>query len=433
MRYWDYSTFRLTGNLTVWLATLATAGLAWQWVLHRYRPRLRWSLRTMLAVVAGAAALCAWCVVERDRANEQDALLESSALTSDVYFERWGPKWLDLVGADRFRRRIVAAEFDTSEENDTFFERLTKLGSVRLLDVNPWSYGDSFVFTPRMAVSLGEMRQLRVLAVNCWGKNRNETKAGVRECLAAIGKLTQLERLRLEMREEDAHELACLGGLTNLKTLSLKIDSFHDAESFKRMNHSEVLEYLPPLPRLEALDLDGWRIGGEHLNRLDNLPKLKSLNLSATMASGTDLAKLGSLDSLEELGISESLATATAFESLAALKHLRAIHIELPTDERVQPVGERLILRAMFLFDDAAEVQPLHPATLPLDDGHELPVLSEELDGLNRALATLRRSHPGIVIDADYESFLQRVDRLQPDWVDDLATDKDMRRLLKRW
>ncbi|HJT32647.1 MAG TPA: hypothetical protein VJ783_11455 [Pirellulales bacterium] len=418
----------MAGNLAVWLTMLAVTGFTWQWLLDHYRPRLRWSLRSMLAAIAIGAAICAWFAVLRDRATEQDALLESFVNRRCVYFERWGPKWLDLFGADRYRRRIVAAEVDTFQQNDEFFERLARLRSVKLLDINPLNIDEPIVFTDRMAASLGEMRQLRVLVVDCSGDKRSETKTAIRECLMAIGKLDKLERLNLTMWEEDIHELARLAGLANLKTLSLEVFN-DDSDETKRAEVARTLPRLPPLPCLESLDLE-WEIGDEVLGRLAGLPRLRSLNLSITSVTDVGLAKLVPLDSLEELAISKDVATATAFKSLAALKNLRAIHIGGLAGTRIESVEDELARRAEFVFGDADNVEQLRSAALVLDDGHELPVLSAELNDLEISLAELRRSHPRIVIDADYGGFMERIDRLQPRWHNGSAIDSDMRRLL---
>lgn len=67
----------------------------------------------MLAMVATFAALCAWCVALRERANLQDPIIveaESMCDRPQLHFKRWGPRWLDLVGAERYRRCIVGSE-----------------------------------------------------------------------------------------------------------------------------------------------------------------------------------------------------------------------------------------------------------------------------------------------------------------------------------
>ncbi|HEV7223529.1 MAG TPA: hypothetical protein VGN42_12560, partial [Pirellulales bacterium] len=132
VRGWDYGAGRLAANLGIWFLMLALVALIWEWWLRRYRPRLHWSLRTMLVMVAVAAGLCAWCAAARNRAQEEDAL---TALAGDevFYVERWGPKWLDLLGADPFRRRIVGAFLMSmqTEEDEEILERLARLPDLR--------------------------------------------------------------------------------------------------------------------------------------------------------------------------------------------------------------------------------------------------------------------------------------------------------------
>lgn len=226
-RAWDYSARGLAANLLLWILMLAAIGLTCEWVFRRCRPRLSFSLRTMLVGVALLTVLCAWYAAARKRAVEQDAV-STLLKESGVYYERWGPKWLDLVGADRFRRRIIGVRVDQEAMNDELFERLGQLPGLRFLDVDPYLYDTPFVFTPGMAAALGEMRQLRMLSVNCLGDDSDKSFAAMDECFAAIGKLTQLERLRLSMWKKDTDDLGFLADLANLKTFIL--DMSEDSE-----------------------------------------------------------------------------------------------------------------------------------------------------------------------------------------------------------
>lgn len=430
LRVWDYSAARLAGNVLVCFMALAAAGIAWQSLLSRYQPRLRWSLKTMLVGVSLACALCAWCVATRNRADEQDELV-SLPLIGGVYFERWGPKWLDLLGADRFRRRIVAARVDYAGMHDETFQRLARLRGLRLLDITPWLYDSPFVFTGGMGDALGKMRQLRVLNVNARGESLTESRTATRECLAAIGRLAYLKRLRVEIYEEAGDSLNCLSGLTDLKALTLVIFPFNADDSDEAENPVEAptLKYLPVLLRLECLVLDEWEIGDENLGQLARFSRLKSLDLVPTSATDIGLAKLAPLDSLEELAIDEVIATADGFKALTALKGLKTVHIAGPAGYRAENRDDTVRRRAELVFGELEQEEHLQFAALRLDDGHELLVLSAELDALHEALAALRRSHPGIVIDARYPEFHARHD-LQARWLDSSRVGSDMQRLL---
>ncbi|HET6879769.1 MAG TPA: hypothetical protein VFI31_06430 [Pirellulales bacterium] len=431
LRVWDYSTARLAGNLLVCLVALVAAGLVCESLLKRYQPRFRWSLKTMLVGVTLACALCAWCVATRNRADEQDEI--SLSLIGGVYFERSGPKWLDLLGADRFRRRIVAARVDSPGMHEETFQRLARLPSLRLLDITPWLYDSPFVFTGGMGDALGKMRQLRVLCVDARGKGLTESRTATRECLAAIGRLTYLQRLRLEIYEEAGDSLNCLSGLTDLKALTLVIFPFKadDSDEAENSREAPTLKHLPVLPRLECLVLDEWEIGDESLGQLARFSRLKSLDLAETSASDIGLAKLAPLDSLEELAIDEVIATPNGFKALAALKGLKTVHIAGPAGYRAENQDDTIRRRAEFVFGEVEHEEDLQSATLRLDDGRELLVLSAELSTLHKALAALRRSHPGIVIDARYPEFHARHD-LQARWLDSARIGPDMRRLLSK-
>lgn len=110
---WYLSTGRLAVNVALWLLMLAAEGLGCEWPLRRYQPRFCWSLRTMLGLVGLAAVFFAWLANALDRANIQDRLTGTEAgwrrSCSPHGLERWGPKWLDLLGVDRLRRHIFYA------------------------------------------------------------------------------------------------------------------------------------------------------------------------------------------------------------------------------------------------------------------------------------------------------------------------------------
>ena len=57
-------------------------------------------------------ALCGWYAAARNRANVQDPIprRHGSSSRGRVWVEPRGPKWLNVVGADRYCRRIVGVE-----------------------------------------------------------------------------------------------------------------------------------------------------------------------------------------------------------------------------------------------------------------------------------------------------------------------------------
>lgn len=251
---WQHSAGRLAANIAIWLVILAAAGGTCEWLLRRYRPRLRWSLRTMLASVVLAAVLCGWFAVARERANVQDPLI---ALHPSLWLEQWGPGWLRLVGGDRYCRRIVGASLTVAAPDDRhdgkveeFLKRLPRLPNLKYLFVGVEHLTSAMddAFTR----ALRDAPQLRVLSIEgslSFGHTDEERVS--RKCLAAIGQLTELEHLSLERVRLDGDDLACLAGLTTLKTLRLD-----NVQPYPRSQEAHLLRRLPELPRLQTLDLE---------------------------------------------------------------------------------------------------------------------------------------------------------------------------------
>jgi len=128
------------------------------------------------------------------------------------------------------------------------------------------------------------MRRQRVLSIedNSIGGEQCEKQVW-HKSLAAIGNATQLKSVWLDIGMIDSTSLACLAGLTNLKSLS--IDFSIDQPSERRSGQSP-LEYLPPLPRLDTLELATSVVGDEDVKYLAALPSLKSLSLRSTRVTG---------------------------------------------------------------------------------------------------------------------------------------------------
>ena len=153
---WYWSLPRLAANVAMWLMLLAAASTLCEWLLRRYRPRLRWSLRALLAFVAVAALMCGWYAHARNRAAIQDPLvgLRVGYGMPLVFVDRCGPKWLDILGMDHLRRRVVSAKIGrysstsraTSNCSCNFPARLTCGASLISMSMNslppqPWRWG----------------------------------------------------------------------------------------------------------------------------------------------------------------------------------------------------------------------------------------------------------------------------------------------------
>ncbi len=289
---WYYSGGRLLANLAIWVMMLAAAGGACEWLSRCYRPCLRWSLRTMLAGVGLAALLCTWFVALRKQADLQEPLTATSY--GVVWFERWGPKWLDLVGADRFRRRVIGARLYTAADREDgrlegVFNQLSLLPEMRYL----------FVEGKPQTPDIADKRLL--IASSMW----------------------KLEYLRLRDMALHGKRLACLSRLTRLRRLDLS--GLSDAD--KDESGELLLADLPELPLLEGLDLQRSQIQDRDLRRLARLPHLKALSLAYSNVTGDGLAELRRMPALEELEIDAKMLSEAGLKMLAECKFLKSLHI----------------------------------------------------------------------------------------------------------
>lgn len=183
---------RLAIDAGYWLLILAAVGGVCEWLGRRYRPRLRWSLRRMLIGTAVAAACCGWFGVASRRARQQDEFIALFYHEGGwpggqaVWIERWGPRWLELFGAQRYCRHVAGAEFTCHDGQWTqsTLNRLKEMSGLRLL------YLKADRLSPAMVEALNAMPQLQVLEFAAHGVSEHPT---ARECLAAIARMSDLD------------------------------------------------------------------------------------------------------------------------------------------------------------------------------------------------------------------------------------------------
>lgn len=406
-----YSGARLACNAAIWLALLTAATGCCEWLLRRYPLRRFYSLRTALAAAGLIAAACGWYAAARDRAAIQDPLIaDVTARNGCVWVRRWGPAWLELLGADPFRRRIVgllpganAGGGDDEEPGDRkdreLLERLQRLPDLEFL------FFETERLTPALSDALSELRQLETLSieVDCLTPGAGDALADLGNvralsfrhtgscmddddeslthgCLAAIGRMAQLEILHLEGLTISDKDLACLAGLENLKSLSMTDITAAENFDVDVDDLPPLLESLPALPRLETLDLSCSEVDDRNLRYLTDLPRLKSLGLQNASVTVKGLAELAALGSLEELALSDELTTPAAL-ALRGFPRLRTVHLNANSSMGGMGMGD--------------------PAILALDDGAELHIAKDDLAAWRRAIELLRQARPGIVIDGD--------------------------------
>lgn len=424
---WFYSPARLAANVAMWAALVVGTSVACEWLLRRYGPRLRFSLRAMLAAVGLVAALCGWFVFAKRRADLQDQVFAQAPRAwggTAVKFQRWGPRWLDLVGADRYARSIVACGFPfairCTEERDGLLTRLAGLPSLRYLGC------DIERFTPGIAATINDMRHLRYLSIERVFDYKNEKERYRQEYLPPVGELDRLEELHLRNLSLDSKSLV---GLPRLKSLSLmELGYYQDAEvaheclvaignatgleyvdlygvkirgeslahlaalvklksltlSSIRSDAPSLLSHLPRLPRLENLDIRGSSVGDHDLGCLAALPRLRSLGLSNIRITATGVATLASLESLEELALSGDMISPEVLRSLCALNQLKTLRL---------------------YRDEKSNYGPF--AKVMLDNGKNFSVPERQVEAFRRELRAFRQARPAVVIEAD----LWRIDQ----------------------
>lgn len=395
----SYSPVRLAGNLAIWLVLLAAPAGACEWQLRRYRPGWRFSLRTLFVVTGLAAAFCAWFAVVRNRAAVQEPLIAYvKAHGGTVWGEQWGPRWFDQIGADRYCRRILSMgvkarrldkhyHYVNNNEVPGLLSDLRRLPDLQYLslevaELTPETIGalsqaqrletleiDINEMTPEegeaLAEALGGLRHLRVLSMSGMTVLNDDVP---RACLAAAGSLAQLEHLRLSGWFFAGEDLRLLAGLTNLKSLTMDdVDFGPDPPE-----SATLLASLPPLPRLEALDLRDTELVDGDLQYIARLSRLKSLNLSGIFITGAALADLTPLETLEELTIDARSVDSAGLSALAELKGLKKLHIDSIDEEAWQ---------SAYALSDA------------------LGLSIEEAEACLRAHAALRNANPRLVID----------------------------------
>lgn len=381
---WRYSLSRLAADVAIWLVMLTTPAAACEWLLRRYRPRWHWSLRTMLAAVGLLAACCGWFVYARDRANMEDALIDViQQWHGQVWLERWGPNWLDLIGADRYRRRIVAASLVIgviAGEQDQqavrgLLHQLSQRPGLRYLNLNTRE------LTPEVAGALIDFAELHALSIdNAWlpegaaetlGESLHRMprlrslylSPGARirrvapshaysfvgnheqvadNCLAAVAEATQLETLTLSKIALRGDNLARLAPLINLRSLTIISNTVLGGDE---PDETVILLGLPALPQLEALHLRGRDFGDDDLHYLTRVPRLHSLELVETEVTGNGLANLAAVPNLQELSLhanvtsSIGLVSSKGLEAFLTVAQLKRLHIDL---EYPQPLGAQM-------------------------------------------------------------------------------------------
>ena len=430
---------RLAGNVAIWLFLLSLPAAICEWLVRRYRPRLRFSLRSMLVLVGLAAALCGWVAAERNRADLQDSLIEAFGEEGmSLWVERRAPKWLDLFESDRYRRHVVGAELEViakskyvdDPDSEALLEQLAQMPDLQYLSLETYLLNSRRIEAigklrrletlwigvaeltrdsgQRLGDALGGMRRLRTLAIAPANYGASDDDEGMpRECLAAIGALDRLEHFRLEGRTIARSDFGLLKGMTNLKSLVLRGVRSKAGQS---NSDSPLLAEFPALPRLEVLELSSWNVGDGDMRYVAALPNLKALNLISTTITDKGLAELTAAESLEDLaiGIVGGTPWAAGLEPLQKFKNLKRLHIQ------------------------GLDWNGLQPDRLRDQLSWNLP--HDQVDDWLKGVAALQKAKPGLVIDGDLRAFDWPAEEMPPNWEDpDSSFDAVAREAVQDW
>ena len=358
---WYYTPTGLAADAAIWLLILAGMGAPCELLVRRYRPRLRWSLRTMLVAVALAATVLGLFAQARNRANLQDPLIaENGNPLSDLVVERWGPRWLDLFGFDRFRRRIVSATVHVDgTEGDEQFEALTQLPALRRVDF------EVSRVTPALPAALEKMQQLRTLRIHRMLHMAGDNERVWDECLLAIEKMPHLENLELWGMTLNRESSSHLASLTNLKSLSIAMGSSDD----KQISQA-CMAAIASMTRLEYLSLGGWNFPKGSLTLLSRLQNLKSLQVRCQDKGIAHecLEAIGKLASLESLNFASLFLDAESLSSLAGLAKLKSFEFS------VGSTNDATLLKRLPALSQVEAVK-LHGSSIRDDELRYLAVL----------------------------------------------------------
>jgi hypothetical protein len=331
---WYYSAGRLAGNVALWLVMLAAPAGICEWLVRRYRPRLRWSLRAMLAGIGLSAAGCAWFVAARERAENNEQIFAAiNGRKGEVWVERWGPKWLDLIGVDRYRQRIIGMELGSglpsrqmalragNEGDEDLIRRLARLPHMRYLFLNVDR------LSPAIADALAAMPRLRTLSIQ-QPRIVFNNQAVFGRCLEAIGNMAHLEYLDLSNVTGDRVSPECLASLTNLKWLRVSHGHWY-SKNLNQPDSDEWLAAIGKMTRLESLELAGLTLSTENLASLAGLKNIETLLLRSAGDGGRPFTKrrpigrLPALPGLKRLELHSFEIATPEVQFFAALRRAR--------------------------------------------------------------------------------------------------------------
>jgi hypothetical protein len=302
--------------------------LSWS---SRLRMMLRFTLRTMLAVMLVAAVFFAWFGWRLRKSQRQaravTVLQELGALYA---YDFQGPivrstarprgklvvtpgrspfprRLHDLLGID-FLHNITRVHLETSyrladDDIDRLWNALGDLPDLVYLEAS------GPVTRPGAIRRLQIHRRLQRLALR-WANIADGD-------LAVVAQLSRLEELNLNETPVTDAAMAQVGGSKRLEKLELHHAKITDSG----------LRDIAKLPRLRRLRLSATEIGDNGVRQLRNLKHLHDLDLEHTRITDAALSDVACLAELERLNLSLTPVTQQGFPQLERLSQLRSLQL----------------------------------------------------------------------------------------------------------
>jgi len=141
------------------------------------------------------------------------------------------------------------------------------------------------------------------------------------EGIDALGKMTQIEWLVIDVPVLDDRWYQCLGKMTSLTHLSIYGE--------RELNEAPGAEFshLASLTNLESLTIDGVRIDDQALETIGKLTSLTDLACDASLTTDAGMQHLAGLPKLKEANLSGTQITIHGLHALSTSRTLDYVHL----------------------------------------------------------------------------------------------------------
>lgn len=319
-----------------------------------------------------------------------DPLADPQKILRDSWTIREYPPWRVFLGRQLGRDFVfdVVAVNRFQALSAEQLHRIAQLQNLKKLDIAI----DHLEFTDEVRNALFTCTQIQELTLRLRGIPQAHFR------LTGLGKLHKLQYLELhglDLNETDAHEIAQLNDLVQLKLslVSVTDDSFAPLGQLRNLQslelvhggtgkdlasdgvatlgqlhrlreltldriislNSTVLPHLAKLSNLELLSLARASLDGSQLDELQKLTKLKHLSLAETQLEDAELGQLAKLTQLESLNLGSTKIGDAGLAQLQPLTELRELELAFTkiTDEAMTTISQFTKLNKISLYRTA--------------------------------------------------------------------------------